>query len=72
MNIWYVIGFIRPITWGTVLTAYATGLWFDIAHAVSTVIFLLLLAKPWGKLLNRIKIKYGLMEESAAKSPTDV
>jgi energy-coupling factor transport system substrate-specific component len=69
MNIWYVIGFIRPVTWGAVLTAYAAGLWFDIAHAVSTVIFLLLLAKPWGKLLNRIKIKYGLMEESATKSP---
>lgn len=70
MNIWYVIGFIRSITWGTVLAAYAAGLWFDIAHAVSTVIFLLM-DKPWGKLLNRIKIKYGFVEESAAKSPMD-
>lgn len=52
---------------GTILAAYAAGLWFDNAHAVSTVIFLLLLAKLWGKLLNRIKIKYGLMEEGAEK-----
>lgn len=62
MNLWYVIGFIRPITWGAVLTVYATGIWFDLAHAGSTVVFLLLLAKPWGRLLERIKVKYGLME----------
>lgn len=68
MNIWYVIGFIRPVTWGSIVVVYATGLWFDLAHAGSTAIFLLLLANPWGRLLGRIKLKYGLME--AGREPT--
>ena len=67
MNLWYVVGFIRPITWQGILAAYAAGVWFDIVHSVSTALFLLLLAKPWGKLLGRVKVKYGLMEEGAQK-----
>jgi energy-coupling factor transport system substrate-specific component len=69
MNLWYVIGFIRPITWQSIVAVYAMGIWFDVAHAVSTAVFLVLLAKPWGKLLDRIKTKYGLME-AGSEEPT--
>ena len=31
-----------------------------VVYAVSNVIFLILLTKPIGKKLNRIKVKYGL------------
>ncbi|MGI5939960.1 MAG: ECF transporter S component [Thermoleophilia bacterium] len=68
MNLWYVIGFIRPITWQSVVTVYAMGIWFDVAHGVSTAVFLVLLAKPWGRLLDRIRTKYGLMETSREES----
>jgi energy-coupling factor transport system substrate-specific component len=62
MNIWFIIAFIQPITWQTIVTAYMASFWFDFMHGLSTLIFLLLLAKPWIKKLNRIKIKYGLLE----------
>lgn len=43
-------------------TVYATGLPFNAAHAVSTVIFLLLLSKPFLKKLCRIRNKFGIAE----------
>lgn len=62
MNVWYIIGFIRPITWQAIIAAYISSFWFDFTHALSTFIFLFVLAKPWVKKLDRIKIKFGLME----------
>ncbi|MDR6881684.1 energy-coupling factor transporter ATPase [Bacillus sp. 3255] len=44
------------------LLAYLQGIPFDLIHAVSTVIFLYLIAKPMLSKLDRIKEKYGLME----------
>lgn len=46
----------------SLLVYYVAGLPMDIMHAVSTVIFILLGAKPMLKILDRIKLKYGLME----------
>jgi len=60
MNIWFIISFIQPLTWAAVIAAYISSFWFDFTHALSTLIFILVLAKPWLKKLNRIKIKYGL------------
>lgn len=62
MNLWYIIGFINPITWQAIATAYLSSFWFDFTHAVSTLIFLFVLAKPWLKKLDRIKTKFGLLE----------
>lgn len=62
MNLWFIIGFINPITWQAIVAAYISSFWFDFTHAVSTLIFLLVLAKPWLKKLDRIKVKFGLME----------
>ena len=41
-------------------TKIGTSLPFTIIYAVSNVIFLLLLAKPIGKKIERLKIKYGI------------
>jgi hypothetical protein len=60
MNIWFIISFIQPITWATVIAVYISSFWFDFAHALSTLVFILVLAKPWLKKLNRIKVKYGI------------
>ncbi|MHB8124717.1 MAG: ECF transporter S component [Desulfitobacteriaceae bacterium] len=62
MNIWFIIAFVQPINWQTIIVAYISSFWFDFTHGLSTLIFLLVLAKPWIKKLNRIKIKYGLLE----------
>lgn len=42
------------------VATYSTGLIFNMIHGVSTVVFLLLLAKPFFAKLNRIKMKYGM------------
>lgn len=41
-------------------TAVFISLPFMAVYAVSNVIFLLLLAKPFGEKLERVKIKYGV------------
>lgn len=64
MNIWYIIGFIKPITKTTIISAYIASFYFELTHAVATVVFLIPILVPWGKKLNRIKIKFGLMEDS--------
>jgi len=62
MNCWHVIGFVNPITWGAVLTVYASSIVFDVIHALSTAVMILLLGNPWIRKLNRIKIKFGILQ----------
>ncbi len=42
--------------------AYLQGIPFDLIHAIATVVFLGLIAKPMLEKLDRIKVKYGLLE----------
>ncbi|MFF2483426.1 ECF transporter S component [Paenibacillus sp. NPDC058071] len=49
-------------SWQGLLAIYASGFWFDLVHAIATVFFLFILAKPMLEKLDRIKIKYGLIE----------
>jgi energy-coupling factor transport system ATP-binding protein len=44
------------------LAAYVQGIPFDLIHAAATVTFLLLLAPAMLEKLDRIKVKYGLLE----------
>lgn len=62
MNSYYIIGFVSPITWGAVITSFAASFSFDITHAVSTVVMLLLVGKIWLKKLERIKTKFGVLQ----------
>lgn len=43
------------------LSSYAMGLPFDVIHAVSTMFFLWFIAAPMIEKLDRIKLKYGIM-----------
>ncbi|MCL2568216.1 MAG: ATP-binding cassette domain-containing protein [Oscillospiraceae bacterium] len=49
------------------LLAYLRGIPFDLIHAAASVIFLLILARPMLEKLDRIKIKYGLIDATRAK-----
>lgn len=62
MDLWQVLGFLSPITLKGFLLTYAASFYFDLTHAVSTAVFLILIAKPWLKILMRVKLKYGLMK----------
>ena len=45
-----------------VLSAYMLGVPFDLVHAAATVFFLWSLSAPMIEKLDRIKVKYGLLE----------
>lgn len=60
MDSWYIVGFISPITWQSALSGYGAGVPFNFSHAVSNVIFLLPIYKPWCKKIRRIQTKYGI------------
>lgn len=49
-------------TWELALSTFASGVLFNLIHAAATVIFLLALARPLLKKLNRIQVKYGILD----------
>lgn len=53
---------VYEVTWQTILASYISGLPVDLVHATSTFIFLWLGAKPLLEKLQRVKVKYGLIE----------
>lgn len=63
MDIWTVISYDGKFTWSRYIAAAGTAIPYTATYAISNIIFLLLLAKPIGEKLKRIKIKYGLLEE---------
>ena len=49
--------------WQMILTAYITGVPADAVHALATVMFLWFLSEPMLEKLDRVKVKYGLIEK---------
>jgi len=62
MDLSTVFTFTSEFSLGAVLAAYATGIWFNLVHATATAVFLFLLSEPMTEKLERIKIKYGMLE----------
>lgn len=60
MDIWTVLWYAGGFDWKLYLSATVSAIPFTALYAVSNVIFLLLLQKPVGNKLQRIKIKYGV------------
>ncbi|MCQ2408255.1 MAG: ECF transporter S component [Oscillospiraceae bacterium] len=60
MDIWTTLWTYKEFTLEEYLAAISTAFPLTCLYAVSNVIFLLLLAKPIGDKLERIRIKYGL------------
>ena len=52
----------QTLNWDMLLAYYVSGLPMDLIHAGATVIFLFLAAEPMLEKLDRIKVKYGLIE----------
>jgi energy-coupling factor transport system substrate-specific component len=57
----YLLIFSESVSTETLLAVLASGLPFNILHAVATVFFLLVLARPLLEKLERVKLKFGLM-----------
>ncbi len=60
MDIQTAMWYTNEFNFAVYATKIGTSLPFTIIYAVSNVIFLLLLAKPIGKKIERLKIKYGI------------
>lgn len=58
-----VVGSLNEMSLKAVLSIYLTGIPFNLIHAAATMFFLFILAKPMIEKLERIKIKYGLLEK---------
>jgi hypothetical protein len=64
----YLLIFSESVSAETLLATLASGLPFNILHAVATVFFLLVLARPLLEKLERIKLKFGLMDKQAPRA----
>ena len=60
LNGYYVLGFVRPLTWPAVAAAYAAGAPLDIVHGIATAGFLAAIWLPWGRAIRRVVAKYDL------------
>lgn len=60
LNGYYVLGFVRPLTWQSVVAAYAAGAPLDVVHGVATAGFLAVIWLPWGRAIRRVVVKYDL------------
>jgi len=52
----------KNITKAGAISVYISGIPFNMVHGISTIFFLFILSKPMIEKLDRIKIKYGLIE----------
>ncbi|MHB8061906.1 MAG: ECF transporter S component [Ruminiclostridium sp.] len=62
INIGSLLMFTSQFSWKALIATYISGFWFDMVHASATVIFLYFLSQPMIEKLDRIQIKYGLIE----------
>lgn len=57
-----VMMFSKKISLELLALSYVKGFWFDLIHSIATGFFLFILAEPMIEKLDRIKVKYGLIE----------
>ena len=60
MDVWTVLWYGQGFNGTLYLAALATALPHTVLYAVSNVIYLALLARPFGEKLNRLRVKYGV------------
>lgn len=60
MDIWTVLWYAEGFSIKLYLGALVTAIPYTLSYAVSNVLFLALLAKPFGEKLDRIHVKYGV------------
>lgn len=64
IDIWTVSAFTSQITLHSVLAVYASGFSFNTILAAATALFLFVLEEPLVKKIDRVKIKFGLLEDT--------
>ena len=54
---------VTNINWASVAATFVSGFYVNVSQAICTVLVMLLFGKPLLEKLDRIKIKYGMMED---------
>lgn len=62
INLGSLYMFTADFSWSALLATYVSGAPFDMVHAIATIFFLFILARPMIEKLERIKKKFGLLE----------
>lgn len=62
MNGWIVVSNIENMTWEFLVSIYVASIYFDLAHGLSNVFFLVIFSASWIRIMERFKRKYGLLE----------
>ena len=60
MDVWTTLWYSGGFDTAVYLSALVTAVPYTVSYAVSNFIFLLILAKPFGEKLSRLRIKYGV------------
>lgn len=62
MNVSSAFTWYTELSWRSVLAYCASGFPVDVVHAAATAVYLWLFAEPMLEKLDRVKVKYGIME----------
>lgn len=62
MNLWIFLSGFGELNLQTFIVLNSTSFYFDLAHALSNVFFLLLFSTVWINIINRFKDKYGVFQ----------
>jgi energy-coupling factor transport system substrate-specific component len=60
MDVWMAISYSDSLNFQFFLSSFITAIPHTVLYSVSNFIFLLILSKPFGEKLERIKVKYGV------------
>ncbi|HIV74792.1 MAG TPA: ECF transporter S component [Candidatus Pseudogracilibacillus intestinigallinarum] len=63
MNFWIIVSSIENFTWEFFISIYVASIYFDLAHGLSNVFFIVIFSASWIRILTRFKRKYGLLDE---------
>ncbi|GFN35704.1 ECF transporter S component [Tepidimicrobium xylanilyticum] len=63
INIGSLLIFTPKFSLRALVATYISGFWFDLAHSIATVVFLFVLSQPMIEKIDRVKIKYGIMDK---------
>ncbi|PKQ28040.1 MAG: ECF transporter S component [Candidatus Anoxymicrobium japonicum] len=58
MNLYFVLGFVRPINFNSFFATYAASLWFDALHAAGNFFFAFLLGASLVTMLRRYQARF--------------
>lgn len=63
MNLWIIVSNIENFTWEFFTGVYVASIYFDLAHGLSNVFFIIIFGASWIKIMMRFKRKYGILDE---------